>query len=155
MNIKHVWTVLCRESLINQEDNILSLFGVIEEVTVTMPPINNVPTPPPDKINLPINYEIVNLWSREEDDEEEKATLEIAQLNPKGEELNKITQELVFPANVKRLRSRTKVSGLTIQGRGNYSFRVRIKEKGDKSFKTVSEVPLEVKINQQPQNLQA
>lgn len=155
MNIKHVWTVLCRESLINQDDNILSLFGVIEEVTVTMPPINNVPTPPPDKINLPINYEIVNLWSRDEYKKEEKATLEIAELNPKGEELNKITQELIFPANVKRLRSRTKVSGLTIQGRGDYSFRVRIKASEGKSFTAVCEVPLEVKIQQQGQTLKA
>lgn len=149
--IKHIWTVLCKESTINQGDNVMSLFGVLEELTVTLTPINRErkvakKNPLNAKINIPLNFELVSFWTRDNYNEPIKSSLEIAFYNPKGEELKKIYQDLAMPAGIKRFRSRMKISGITIQGVGEYCFKVGIKETDKKTYKTVSELPLEIKL---------
>jgi len=75
MNIKHIWSVLCRESLINKDDNVISLNGVLEQLTVGLKPDRDGKLP--EKVNIPINYEIVSFWIKEVDyTEEAKADIE-------------------------------------------------------------------------------
>lgn len=149
--IKHVWTVLCKESTINQDDNVISLFGVIEELTVSLTPVKGgqkgeQKSPITERFNIPLKYELVSMWIRDEYEKLIKLDVEMILFNPKGQELNKFVQEIIIPAGIKRFRSRMKISGIVIQGEGEYYFKVGIKEKGKEVYKTVSELPLEVKI---------
>lgn len=153
MNIKHIWSVLCRESLINKDDNVISLYGVLEQLTVSINSKKDGKSPA--KINIPINYEVVSFWIKEKGLETEvKADVEIKLLDPLNQEIIKTIQKLVIPENVNRFRSRMKISGIPITKEGNYTFQVSKKEKDEQDFKLVSELPLEVKLvaNKIPQN---
>ena len=142
--IKHIWSILCNNSIINQEDNNLTINSVLEELTasVTVPKGEDVKKPFP----LPINYEIVSLWIREDGREEIKPQIEILLRDPEGNELHKAMPESVFPKNFLRLRTRIKVAGLPWTSNGTYIFLVQIKEPGQKLFKAVAELPLQVKL---------
>jgi hypothetical protein len=144
--INHIWSVLCKESIINQEDNVMTLYGILEEVTINLVPNSNNPFNQENKVNLPINYEVVSYWVTSKNIKEAKAKIEIVLLNPKGEELNKLNMDLVIPVNFKRYRSRAKIAGLTVQNEGEYIIKVSIKNEDQTKFVKVAEIPLDIKI---------
>lgn len=146
MKIKHIWSILCRESIINNDDNVISLLGVLEELSSTLTLTTMGPKPPrPEKINIPFNFEIVNYWTKESS-EEIKMQIKTATVDPDGKELNSIVNESIFPKGVKKLRSRLKVQGLAVTKNGEYIFRINIKTDKEKDYKLVAELPLSVKI---------
>src|SRR3989344_6467803 len=131
MNIKHIWSVLCRESLINKDDNVISLNGVLEQLTVGLKPDRDGKLP--EKVNIPINYEIVSFWIKEVDyTEEAKADIEIKLLEPGGKKIIGIIKKMIIPKNIKRFRSRMKIAGLTIVKKATIYFRVVKKRKKKK-----------------------
>jgi hypothetical protein len=142
MLMKHIWTVLCKESVINQDDNVISLNGVLEEITSTLTPLAEIKEP--KKIIILFNYEIVSYWTKE-DDKEVNASLKLTVIDPKGVNLNELVKDLVFPKESKRLRTRLKIQGLQATDNGRYLFKVSIKFNENKNFVTVSEVPLDIK----------
>lgn len=146
MKIKHIWSVLCKESIVNQDDNLISIHGVLEELKIDIQPSSDKDILP-EKIAIPMNYEIVSLWVKEEKDVIAKAELEFVLFSPKGEELSKATQAMEIPVDVKRIRSRMKISGFPVMDSGDYYFEVKIKEEGENKFVIASKLPLEVKVN--------
>ena len=157
MKLKHVWSVLCKESTINQDDNVISLYGVLEELNITLTPIKGSGADSPEKVGIPINYEIVSMWIKYNKKEIVKAEIEYTLVSPTGKELLKTIQNAEIPETSKRFRSRMKISGIQVEKEGEYNFRVRIKELGSDIFKTVCELPLEIKIQfskQQDVNLE-
>ena len=148
--IKHIWSVLCKESVINQDNNLIYIQGTLEELKVSLKPIKVGSGKLPEKLNVPINYEIVSLWFKENRNEVGKAQIEYSLISPEGKELVKNIQDMEIPVNIRRFRSRLKISGLPVTKEGDYSFRVKIKEAGSQAFRLVSELPLEVKIKIEP-----
>lgn len=145
MKITHIWSVLCKESVINQDDNLLSMFGVLEELKVGISLDKDKTSIP--QITIPINYEIVSLWVRENKEGSEIADLEFRLFDPGKKELSKIVQRIEFPTNVKRFRSRMKVQGLPITKEGEYIFKLSIKEQNANKFELVAMLPLDVSLN--------
>lgn len=144
MKIKHIWSVLCRESVVNMDDNVISLLGVLEDLSTSLTPMNPE-LPRPEKINIPFNFEIVNYWTKESS-EEIRMQIKTATIDPDGKELNSVVSESIFPKGVKKLRSRLKVQGLAVTKNGEYTFRISVKTAADKDYKLVAELPLSVKI---------
>jgi len=146
MNIKHVWSVLCKESVINQDDNNISIHGVLEELTVFLSPIKETGKLP-EKFSIPMNYEIVSMWERNKEVELAKAEIEYIFVDSENKELLKSTQIIKIPKTSRRNRSRMKIAGMPLTKAGDYTFKVKIKEEGTSAFRLVAELPLEVKIN--------
>src|SRR5687768_16960451 len=74
--IHHAWSVLCGRSSIDSESNVVSLFDVVEEITV-----DGVI----DKLGvLPGPYDLVSLWSREKLDEPAEGEARWSLVTPKG-----------------------------------------------------------------------
>jgi len=146
MKVKHIWSILCKESVVNQDDNLISIYGVLEELNVSLTTKNARSNKLPEKVGIPINYEIVCLWFKKNTQELASAQIEYSLISPEGKELIKNTQSMEIPVNIRRFRSRMKISGLPLTINGDYFFKVKIKESGDKNFKLVSKLPLEVKI---------
>ena len=150
MKVKHIWSVLCKESIINQDDNLISIHGTLEELNVTLTtPINSSSNRLTDKLSLPINYEIVSFWVKENKKELAKAQIEYSLVSPEGKELFNKIQDMEIPVNIKRFRSRMKITGFPVTREGDYNFKVKIKEERADAFRLVAELPLEVKINLQ------
>lgn len=149
MKIKHIWSVLCKESVVNQDDNLISIHGALEELNAILTPVDNkakIPT----KINIPINYEITSFWFKKDKNNLAKAEIEYSLISPDRERLLNVIQNIEIPINIKRFRSRMKIAGIPLTKEGDYSFQVKLKEEGEKIFRTVSEIPLEIKIKYEP-----
>lgn len=145
MKIKHIWSILCKESVINQDDNVISIIGVLEELNTTLIPKDRK-APRPEKITIPFNFEIVNYWIREAVSEE---TLHIKTsiIDPNEKEISSIVNDSTFPINIKKLRTRLKVRGLTVTKSGDYLVRISFKANKEKDYKLVAELPLKVTIS--------
>ena len=146
MNIKHIWSVLCKESVINQDDNNISIHGVLEELAVFLPPEKETGKLP-EKFNIPVNYEIVSMWQRNKDVDSAKADLEYILVDSENKELLKSTQVIEIPKASRRHRSRMKITGMPLTKSGDYTMKVKIKVKGTENFHLVAELPLEVNIS--------
>lgn len=144
MKIKHIWSILCEKSIINQDDNIISMIGVLEEVSTTLT-LANPNTPRPEKINIPFNFEVISYWTKDLSDEV-KMQVKTTIIDPDDKELSSITNESVFPKDQQKLRGRLKVQGLPITTNGNYHIRISIKTEKEKDYKIVAELPLSIKI---------
>lgn len=153
MKIKHIWSVLCKESVINQDDNLISIHGALEEFTINIAPVDPKTTTVPEKLNIPVNYEIVSFWVKENPKETVKIQIEYSLIDPKGKNLFSRVQDLKIPENIKRHRSRMKIMGLPITQSGDYTFAVKKKEEESKKFDLMAELPLEVKLQiEKPKN---
>lgn len=146
MKVKHIWSVLCKESVVNQDDNLISIHGALEEFTVNIAPADSKTTTIPEKLNIPVNYEIVSFWVKENPKETTKVQIEYSFTDPKGENLFSKVQELEIPENIKRHRSRMKIMGLPVSQSGDYKFVVKKKEIESKKFELMAELPLEIKL---------
>jgi hypothetical protein len=56
--IRHAWTVLCSRSSVDSESNNMSLFDILEQVTIIEPPRG------PGILAFP--HEVVSLWTRDD-----------------------------------------------------------------------------------------
>lgn len=149
MKIRHIWSVLCKESIINQDDNLISIHGTLEELNVSLTSMNASSNKLPEKLSVPFNYEIVSFWVKENKEKLAKAQIQYSLVSPEGKELFNKIQDMEIPVNIKRFRSRMKIMGFPVTREGDYNFRVKIKEEGADAFHLVGDLPLEVKINLQ------
>jgi hypothetical protein len=142
--LKNIWSILCARSIIDKETNNISIYDALEQLEVEVKIKNNEGIPV--AINLPIEYEVVGMWLRENTEKEIKAELIIELFNPKGKIIKTFNQSIEMPAKMKRLRSRLRIKGFTVEMPGGYLFKVKIKEADQVEFRVVSELPLEVHI---------
>ncbi len=149
MNVKHIWSVLCKESIINQEDNVISLHGVLEEISSLLTPVGKE-FKKQEKIIIPFNYEIVSYWIKDLD-RDIKMDVKVKIIDPKGKELSEAVNSSVFPKESKRLRTRMKIQGLPVTENGRYIFTISLKTDNEKDYKQVSMLPLDIKFKIQPQ----
>lgn len=148
MNIKHIWSVLCNESVINQDDNNISIHGVLEQLSVSLS-LRKEAGKLPKKFGIPLNYEIVSMWQRNKDSQSAKAEIAYILVDSENKKLLESTLMIEIPKTSRRFRSRMKIRGIPLTKEGDYTFRVKIKEEGSDTFYLVAELPLEVKINVQ------
>lgn len=146
MKIRHIWSVLCKESVIDRDDNNISIHGVLEELSISLSLVNGTGKLP-EKLNIPMNYEIVSLWQKSKEVELAKAEIEYLFIDPENKELLKNTQTIEIPKTSRRFRSRMKIVGMPLSKEGDYKFQIKMKEEGTDTFHLVVELPLEVKIN--------
>lgn len=146
--IKVLWSMICNSTSTDQQTNTISLFGVIEEITITPP---NEATPKEafkSGILAKLPFEIVVLFSRDGDNAEEELNSEfwLSLVDPFGKSI----MENSFPAKIekdkKRLRMNIRMDGIKITMEGNYAFRIYTKNEGTKEEELAS-IPFDVKIN--------
>ncbi|MDO8433371.1 MAG: hypothetical protein Q7S58_13285 [Candidatus Binatus sp.] len=137
--IRHVWSVLCARSIIDNESNNISLLEVLEQLAVTAPP-GQAALSQTDKISVPLNSELVTLWTRSGDvPEQSRARIRI--VNAGGDELH-VSEIAVDLTKHARLRSRARLNGLAIRGPGVHEFRVSLEEQG--RWEEVARIPLQI-----------
>ena len=139
--IRHVWSVLCRNSSIDETTNNVSLFVVLEQVGITlMEPLPEAEVD--EKRTIPIESEIVSLWERTPD-QPESGHARIRFKSPGGSVL---FQAPPFELDLSklRLRTRVKLGGFPFVGSGRYVVEVRQQtaDSGRSRWKTVAQLPL-------------
>jgi hypothetical protein len=132
--INHIWTVLCTRTITDKETNNISLFNVIEQVTVKDEPKPN------GVLQLP--FEICSLWVRSDPTLPEQGLVRILYSEPSGNS-KQMVEYPVDLRNHERSRNVIKVSGIPISDPGRHFFRVELKI-GEKDWTEVSSLPLTV-----------
>lgn len=142
--IKHIWSVLCQKSSVDQQSNNVSLFDVFEALEVGIKPATNIKTSDNPEFNIPIQYQIVSLWTIN-DAKNNEGEVRITLINPDGKEKILVSSDLRFLADKRRLRSINQIQGLPVNKSGDYHFIVELKQ--EEKFQKVADLPLEVKLN--------
>lgn len=142
--IIHVWSVICQRSVIDKDSLNISLFDVLEQ-------LNLAGTLPEDKnkqIIIPIRFELVSLWAREQYDKPVRGMAKLSTSYPSGDIIEgpQINIDLtVHP----RTRSRIVFNGLPFKESGRHVFLIQIR-KGDK-WKEVARLPIEILYKSTPE----
>lgn len=144
MEIKHIWSVVCEKSIINQDDNNISIINVLEEINSTITSKDQDPLKS-QKINLPFDFEVINYWIKNVNKEVE-FEIKTAIFDPTNNELSSVVNKTVFPSDKNKLRSRLKIHGLSVTKNGEYEIKISFKTKSDKDFKLIAELPFQVKV---------
>lgn len=142
--IKHIWSVLCQKSSVDQQSNNVSLFDVFEALEVGINPTTNIEPPDNPEFNIPIQYQVVTLWTIT-DAKNNEGEIRVTLINPDGKEKILVKSDLKFPSGKRRMRSINQIQGLPVNKSGDYHFIVELKQ--EEKFQKVSDIPLEVKLN--------
>lgn len=142
--IKHIWSVLCQKSSIDQQSNNVSLFDVFEALEVGINPVVNIKTADNPEFNIPVQYQVVTLWTIT-DAKNNEGEVHITLIYPDGKEKILVNSDLKFPAGKRRMRSINQIQGLPVNKSGDYHFIVELEQEG--KFQKVADLPLEVKLN--------
>lgn len=152
--IKHIWSIICKESITNQDDNLISIIGVLEELNSKITPLN-VKYKKGDNLAIPFNFELVNYWIKEIE-KEIKLNVKVELIDPNSKKLTQAIYSSIFPAKNKRFRTRLKIQGIPVTENGRYIFRVSFSEGDESKYYTVSDLPLDIKFEiVKPQQQQA
>lgn len=135
--IEHVWTVISSGVIVDHDTNNISIFNILEEISV-----------PEDAIKseaIGVLVEIVTLWVRSDLSKPEKGTSRIRLLAPNEEVLQTAESEIDLD-KYERLRSRGLFQGLPYKGEGVYRFALDLKLSNKSGWKQVASIPLKVNI---------
>lgn len=141
----HVWSVICQNSLVDNQNNSISLFGCIENLGVDIIKNKNKG----DKIVLPIQFDIVSCWTIDDNTKKNSFILRIEIIKPNGEAAFQKEQNISTEVGWSRVRNITKFSGLKlgINDSGRYIFRISQKEDRKNDFVVIANLPVDIKIN--------
>lgn len=146
--IKHHWTILCGSSSVDQQTNNLSLFNLIEQLTLNIKREDWEKAMSEGKKGFlaRTQLEIITLWEKGELEDEISAEAEIRLIDPKGDVLHKQPYKFNFTDKIKRHRERLTWNGMKLTQAGIYTFSINIKPSGSDEFEEVETVKLLVNI---------
>lgn len=142
--MKHVWSILCQDSIIDPKTKLLSLFNCVEEITLvldkTKKPINS-------KLVPSVRLNLVNFWIVKNINKDNLLEIKIELLDPDGKVLMpNFEKKIAVEKGKSKLRNIIMIPKLPITKVGRYYFKVWQKELRKKNFKLVAELPFDVKI---------
>ena len=138
--MRHIWSVVCKDALIDKDSNAVSLFKCLEGFSAKFAG----PQLPSD---IPVACKFVTLWSRSDMSTPEKGSARIRYRMPQGKEVEFVQYEVDLTVQ-SRHRTVLDVQGLPYQGNGVYEF--ILETQGEDSWRPVTDVPLQVTVEHAP-----
>jgi hypothetical protein len=142
--IRHIWSLLCRSSVIDKDSNALSIFDTFEELTILQP----VDEPG----IVPFSFQLVTLWARADGSKPVKGRARMVTVNP-GQDEGAPTLIQIDLTQHTRLRQRVTFGALKVKAAGVKEFRLDL-ENEDGTWQTVARIPLEIKVEPRTPALQ-
>jgi len=141
-SVRNIWAMLSRSSAIDSETKVLSIFDVLEEITITSDvKVEGKETGKGNLLKFP--FEINAMWERDDVSSDTSWNVRISIADPNGSEIGKAIFPLKFGPKKRRLRTRTKLPGILFSGYGTYTFGIFIE--GKHRSVLAQEIPLTVK----------
>lgn len=140
--MEHVWTVLCRLSVIDDRRKNVSLIEALEKVSfsVTESELEVHPTGA-----FPFQAELVSYWIRSDLDAPERARVRILVVSPERKTLNPEGFEYrVDLTEDSRFRSMAHFGTLPYTGDGIYRFEVQYFDEDQEQWLSAASIPLEI-----------
>lgn len=151
-NIKHVWSILCGSSVIDQQTNNLSIHNVLEQLDLTLTVPKNTGLEKEkvginQPVAIPFPFQLISLFRRTNPNKVPNINVEIELFDPIGLSLQKIEFKIDFPADKSRMRSIISSPSIIVTNTGLYMFKIRIKDADQDIFQEVAEIPIEIHVN--------
>jgi hypothetical protein len=143
--MNHVYTLLCRGVSIDQETNVVSVFGIVEELAAVVSPKGGEEQDKKLHFALSLSFEVITLWCRTNDDVPEKGFAQLEIINPSGELLS-AHQYVVDLTEHQRNRSRGQLIGFPATVSGRYAFRISKRPSEDADWQIEYVYPVSVKM---------
>jgi len=145
--IQHVWSILASGVSVDQESNNLTLFNIIEQIVIPKNKLIEMTVVGGEKKPaVPVVFVFVSHWKKLKDNIAAKAVVKIELLDPMGEMRQKAEYDLELAEKTERLRSRVQWNGVRVTTSGPYTFKISLKEEGEKEFEQVGEAYLKVEL---------
>jgi hypothetical protein len=142
--VKHIWSVLCRTSIIDVDTNNVTLQETYEELLIEASTEGQTIGGADHTIALPFPFEVTSLFYRESSSEDEDFTVVTTFTSPQGKPLFTKEDQVKIRAGQKRARTRLKSMTIPLTTTGTYILKVELKQVGNKT--TYSEIPLDIKL---------
>ena len=133
--INHIWSVLCENSILDQDTKLISMINVLEELTIPDEPV-------PDKI-LQVVVSLVTLWVRSDIHTPSQGFARYDFTSPSGEVLQSLEQPVDL-TKYERLRARGQFAGLKLPEAGQYYFNIKFRGNERDEWDRVAALPLKV-----------
>jgi hypothetical protein len=146
IKIINKWSLICANASIDMASNQLSLFNVIDEVTIT-PSTQPLPKLPQDGIIAALNHEFVSLWSRDLKNIEDplKIAAKFKFLDPENTLIQEQDIEIVFDVKKENVRLIIKLNAIKVKIPGVYKYQIEITDKNMEPL--MINTPFRIKID--------
>lgn len=141
--MKHVWSILCKKASIDSQTNSLSIFDVIDKLTITQN--TTAPVEVPAEFVMPLEFQLATLIS-DIPKKNRKPVIKVSLFNAKNELMGETDNQLDVPDDARSLRSVIVFDAIKIKGEGIYTFNVSLRASNKEQFEVVANIPLEVEI---------
>lgn len=136
--MKNIWTIISQSSSIDNRTNQLSAFNLLDGITFTRPEEKRGE----EEFISPVAFQLISFWICKNKDD--KAEVKIRVSDPDNKMVNEFDIN-IHPVDDKlRVRNIVDFGAFKVTKPGVYSIALMIKD-GD-SFKTISEIPLDIKV---------
>ncbi|HQU07870.1 MAG: hypothetical protein B7X04_02255 [Parcubacteria group bacterium 21-54-25] len=142
--LKNLWTIATISSAIDKDNNTLSLFDILEELTL------QVSGSMPERTVIPVNHHLLSLWEREETGTPLTLKFKVVLRDPIGNILHENQAEVVMQAPHKRARFRAQFNGFPVSVPGIYRYEIVSLEPEKTGAEILGGVAIEVKVARQP-----
>lgn len=150
-SIRHLWSVICSSSVLNADNNNLSLNNLIEKLTI---PVTKEMVAGREKAGAK-GYAIggvpLEIVTRLQKKVSAPVTVDLRFdfINPKGVILAAMpANSFVIQKDIRSFRIRSNMSPIPLDVSGEYTIEVHLREKGDKDFILADRIPVDVTLNE-------
>lgn len=141
-----IFATLCRGTSVDRQSNNLSIFNVIEQITLTPP--KNAQKSELEKIKVvPVEYQLVTFWKAIGGLMPKTLDIQIDFIDPVGDITQSGSHAIKLDEPKGRLRTIMEIKALKVTQPGDYTVVIKAKIPGQDEFLEYSRFPLELKIN--------
>ena len=140
--IDHISTLICLQSIVNEETKNITLVEIIEQFNV-----DSVLLSKEEQSIILKNFELVSFWRRKNEDQQSQALARLDFIAPSGNTLIQKEYEIDLSKNL-RCNAIFKINGLEIKEEGDYEFHIQLMEKGKTMWKSVGKALLPIVFEQ-------
>jgi len=151
-SVEHIWSLVCKNSSIDNETNNITLFNLIERITMNAPKqeIDKIKNGEAKGILLGMDFEVVSRFKKLDKSKTTAFDFRLRFLAPSGKLLPvQAEQKIAFTEGIQNMRVRNRFSTMPIIEAGEYTISVEAKDVGESDYQEVAKVPLEIMINSQ------
>ncbi len=149
-SVSHIWSLISSYSVLDQESNNLSLFNLIEKISVNVPEAEMLKLQKEGAnkgFMFPFNFEVISRFLKNQGNQIAAFDLRVRMVNPDGKSLSTAEQKIALNKDIRNMRVRTRFGSIFLDKAGDYSIAIDIKDVEDTRYVEVSRIPLEVMIN--------
>lgn len=133
--IKHVWSIVCSDSILDKDSNNITLVKVLERLVIGT---SKFP------VTVPLPMQIVSTWVRENLDEPAEGYVRVRNIPPDGVEIVDPIEYKVDLTNTYRHRQVVKIGAFAVKAPGVMRIVVEIRLQPVGQWQAVAEVPIEI-----------